>query len=324
LLDKKSSVSYLGTQQLPYSAGSKRHKSQVTKSHVTFKQHPIPAFRTSKSKLTKTTITTSKTFHPSKSQIYYTMMNLNILLVFVALISATTGQVVDVTPPVELGAASNYAIVAKTGITTVPNSIVFGDVAVSPITGAAMTGFAMIMDPSGHWSTSPQINGKAYAADYATPIASKLTTAVIDMETAYNDAAGRPTKGGGLRTTFKDAFKAGDISSEILTPGVYTFTVPIHFSADITFQGDENDVFIIQTASSLLQAAGTKVRLLGGAQAKNIFWQVATSVTVGAGAQMQGVLLAKTHVTFMTGSYLNGRVLSQTACNLQMAEITEA
>jgi hypothetical protein len=222
-------------------------------------------------------------------------------------------------PPVELASASNYAILAKTGISTVPNSNIYGDVAVSPLAGAAMTGFSMVMDPSGQWSTSPQINGKAYAANYAAPISSELTAAVIDMENAYNDAAGRPN-GDGARTNLG----AGDITGEILTPGVYTFNVPIHFEADIAFEGDENDVFIMQTTSSLLQAAGTKVRLLGGVQAKNIFWQVATSVTVGAGAQMQGVLLAKTHVVFMTGSNLNGRVLTQTACNLQMATITEA
>ena len=296
----------------------------------------------------------SQTQKPNPKAHYCTMMNLSLFLVFAALFNAATATSPGLRPsappstppssppstspsaqpstppaaqpntppgipPVELASASNYAILAKTGISTVPNSNVYGDVAVSPLAGAAMTGFAMVMDPSGQWSTSPQINGKAYAANYAAPISSELTAAVIDMETAYNDAAGRPN-GDGARTNLG----AGDITGEILTPGVYTFTVPIHFSADIAFEGDENDVFIIQTTSSVLQAAGTKVRLLGGVQAKNIFWQVATSVNVGAGAQMQGVLLAKTHVVFMTGSYLNGRVLTQTACNLMMATITEA
>jgi hypothetical protein len=237
------------------------------------------------------------------------------------LISAATGQVVDVTPPVELGTAGNYAIVAKTGVSTVPNSSIFGDVAVSPIAGAAITGFSLSLDPGGQYSTSPQINGKAYAANYAAPIPSELTAAVSDMQTAYNDAKGR-TNGDTSRINLGTV--KGDISGEILTPGVYTFTVPIEFYSDIIFKGDQNDVFIMQTTSSLTQAAGTKVRLEGGAQAKNVFWQTATSVTVGAGAQMQGVLLAQTHVVFMTGSELIGRVLAQTACDLQMATITEA
>jgi hypothetical protein len=66
------------------------------------------------------------------------------------------------------------------------------------------------------------------------------------------------------------------------------------------------------------------VTLMGGVQAKNIFWQIAGAASVGAAAQLQGVILVKTDVVFVTGSYLNGRVLAQTACNLQMATITEA
>jgi hypothetical protein len=200
----------------------------------------------------------------------------------------------------------------------VSKSDIFGDVAVSPIDASGITGFELMMDSSGQFSESSQINGKAYAADYAPPTPSELTTAVSDMETAYDDAAGRPN-GDGARTNLG----GGDISGEILTPGVYTFDVDIRFSADIAFDGDENDVFIMQTSGSLLQAEGTQVILSGGARAKNIFWQVARNVAVGAGSQLQGVLLTKTDVAMVTGSYLNGRVLSQTACNLQMAVITE-
>jgi hypothetical protein len=38
---------------------------------------------------------------------------------------------------------------------------------------------------------------------------------------------------------------------------------------------------------------------------------------------MQGILLVKTDVVFTTGYSLNGRILAQTAVNLQMATITE-
>jgi hypothetical protein len=72
----------------------------------------------------------------------------------------------------------------------------------------------------------------------------------------------------------------------------------------------------------LSQAANTTVVLLDGAKAKNIFWQVAGNVAIGADALMQGILLVKTDVVFVTGSSLNGRILSQTAVNLQMATIT--
>jgi hypothetical protein len=60
---------------------------------------------------------------------------------------------------------------------------------------------------------------------------------------------------------------------------------------------------------------------VGGAQAKNIFWQVAGNAAAGADASMQGVLV-KTDVV-RDWSSLNGPDLALvTAVNLQMATIT--
>ena len=154
-----------------------------------------------------------------------TMMNLNLFLAFAALITAASGGVIEditpitgvVTPPVELGTASNYVILTKTGIASVFDSDITGDVGVSPIHASAITGFGLTMDPSGQFSTSSQINGKAYAADYAPPTPSELTTAVDDMETAYADAVGRPND-----DTTRTNLGGGNNSGEVLTPGVYT------------------------------------------------------------------------------------------------------
>jgi hypothetical protein len=261
------------------------------------------------------------------------MMNLNLLLVLAALVNAASGRITsrntgvveDITPgtgvvttSVELGKAGDYVILTKTGISSVSESDITGDVGVSPIDADAITGFDLVLNWGGQFSTSSQINGKAYAANYAPPTPAQLTTAVGDMETAYTDAAGRPNDD----TTRKNV-GGGEIGGEILTPGVYTFDVVISFSTDIFFEGGINDVFIIQTTKNLAQGAGTKVNLVGGAQAKNIFWQVAENMSVGADAEMQGILLVKTNVAFETGSSLNGRVLAQTTCDLQIATIAE-
>jgi hypothetical protein len=107
-----------------------------------------------------------------------------------------------------------------------------------------------------------------------------------------------------------------------LTPGVYTFSTSVSINDDITFSGTATDVFIIQIAGDLKHQAGDKSVLLpGGAKEENIFWQVGGAVEVGAGAHTEGVLLVKEAVTFNTGSSLNGRVLTQTAYNLQKAVI---
>jgi uncharacterized protein (DUF305 family) len=221
---------------------------------------------------------------------------------------------------VDLGTACDYTILAKSGISTVPTSAITGNIGVSPIAATAITGFELALDSAGQFSTALQINGQAHAADYGGNVASGLTVAVLDMEAAYTDAAGRPNV-----DATKINLKGGDISSLTLTPGVYTFNMGISFNKDIYFDayGNDNAVFILQTTGNLLQAAGTRVILQGGARAENIFWQVAGNVKVMAGSHLEGVLLVKTDVTFITGSSLNGLILAQTAVNLQMATITQ-
>jgi hypothetical protein len=233
--------------------------------------------------------------------------------------------------PVELLTAGNYAILAKTGISTVPDSVITGNIAVSPIAAGAITGFSLAMDLGGEFSTSTQLVGEASAASYDAPTPTHLTSAVSAMEAAYTDAAGRVNPdaaridlGGGL---LSGAF--GGATAK-LTPGVYTFGTDVMITGNIYFEGTgtgadqgETDVFIIQMTGSLMQAANYDVILTNGALAKNIFWQVAGHVTVGAGAHMEGILLVKTDVLLETHASMNGRVLTQTACNLQMATITE-
>jgi hypothetical protein len=179
-----------------------------------------------------------------------------------------------------------------------------------------MTGFGFTRDAGLEFSTSALITGKAFAANYGGTTPVVLTAAVSDMETAYTNAAGRPRA-----TGVKLDLNAGLLNGVTFTPGVWTFGTEVKLNGNIYFNGNANDIFIIQIASNLKQAANYDVILQGGARAKNIFWQVAGVVSVGAGAHMEGILLVKTAVTFITGSTLNGRVLTQTACNLQSAVI---
>jgi hypothetical protein len=229
--------------------------------------------------------------------------------------------------PVNLLSAENYVILTKSGISTVPDSVITGDIAVSPIAATAITGFSLTMDSGNEFSKSAQVVGKAFAATYAPPIPAHLSTAVSEMEAAYTDAAGRPNADAD-RKNIGEGVLGGDFGGPDapLTPGVYTFGSGVTIGGDITFEGtgiDTEDVFIIQITGKLIQTANIDVTLSNGALAKNIFWQVADEVLVGKGAHLQGILLAQTSVLFETGSSLNGRVLAQTACDLQVATITE-
>jgi hypothetical protein len=227
-----------------------------------------------------------------------------VLLSFSTVFAATP----IVTAPVNLGTAANYVILAETGISTVPDSVITGDIGVSPIVATAITGFSLTADATNVFSTSTQITGKVYAADYAAPASVNLTTAVGDMGTAYIDAAGRTPN-------YTDMY-TGDLSGQTLTPGVYKWNTPVSINTDVTLNGGPNDVFIFQIANGINQADGTRINLTGGAQAKNIYWQSCETVAIGTGAHFEGIILGGTNITLGTNASINGRLLAQTAVTL--------
>jgi hypothetical protein len=89
-----------------------------------------------------------------------------------------------------LGTAENYAILAKAGISSVPGSLIKGDIAVSPAAISYVTGFSLTADASNVFSTSTQVVGEVKGADQISPTPSRLTTAISDMEAAYTAAKG--------------------------------------------------------------------------------------------------------------------------------------
>jgi hypothetical protein len=229
----------------------------------------------------------------------------------------TAAPIASGPPPVILGTAGNYVILSKAGISTVPTSAITGDIAVSPITAAAITGFVLTMDASNNFATTPQVTGKVFAADYAAPTPSALSTAISDMATAYTDAEGRTL--GVINNLY-----AGDISGKTLPPGLYKWTTGVVINSDVILSGGPAAVWIFQIAGNLALAANMKVTLSGGALPKNIFWQVAgTGVTAGAGADLEGIVLAKTAISLGSGAVVNGRLYAQTAVTLAANTVTK-
>ncbi len=224
--------------------------------------------------------------------------------------SFTTGSVLFLArAPVNLRSAGTFAILTQTGITDVYQSAVKGDVGTSPITGAALL------------LSCDEVVGTMYTVDAAgapcaVTDASKLNTAIGDMGTAYDDAAGR---------RFPDHTELGDgeIGGLTLTPGLYKWGTGVLISTDVTLFGGPTDVWIFQIAGTVGQASGTQVHLTGGALAKNVFWQSAGAVSIGTTAVFEGVMLAKTMVAVKTGATVNGRLLAQTAVTLQMNKVNQ-
>lgn len=216
----------------------------------------------------------------------------------------TTGGNNETLDVVELGSAGNYVMLAKTAINNIPSSDITGDLGISPAAGSFMTGFALTNETG--YATSEQVSGRMYAADMAAPTPSNLTTAVENMITAYNNAAGRSAP------DFVELY-SGNIGGRTLSPGLYTWSNTVTVPTNVTLSGGADDVWIFQIAENLTLSSDVEVTLTGGAQAKNIFWQVAGEVTVGTNAHMEGVILSMTGITLTTGASLNGRMLAQTA-----------
>jgi Ice-binding-like/Bacterial Ig-like domain len=230
----------------------------------------------------------------------------------------TTGTTAAMGPaPVGLGTAANYTILAKTAISSVPQSMITGDIAVSPAAATFITGFDLMLDATTTFSTATQVvgGGRVYAASYTTPTPTLLTVAVSNMEGAYTDAAGRSNP------NFLE-LGSGNIGGLTLVPGLYKWTSNITVPSNVTISGGANDTWIFQTTGNLTMSANMRVNLAGQAQAKNIVWQVAGTASTGAGAHFEGILLCKTQVTLQTGTTMNGRVLAQTLVALQSATVT--
>ena len=211
--------------------------------------------------------------------------------------------------PVGLGAAGTYVILAQSATSNVPTSAITGNVGLSPAAASFITGLSLDLPAGGAFATSAQVTGNVYASDYAVPTPANLTTAIGDMQTAYVDAAGRPTPD-------HTELAAGNIGGLTLPAGLYKWSNTVTIPTNVTLQGGANDVWIFQIAGGLTQASATRVILAGGALAQNVFWQVFGVVDLGTTAHLEGVVLSQTSITLRTGASVNGRLLAQTAVTL--------
>jgi hypothetical protein len=226
--------------------------------------------------------------------------------------------------PVDLGAstdptaAGSYVLLAKTGITNVTGStITGGNLGLSPAAATFITGFSLIADATNTYATSSSVvpPAKVYASNYAVPTPTNLTTAVLAMQAAYTDAASRTTP------DFLD-LASGEIGGETLAPGLYTWGTGVTIPAEVTIAGGATDVWIFQIANDLDLSSATRVTLSGGAQAKNIYWQVAGGVTLHANSHFEGIILSQTGITLQTSATLHGRALAQSLIAIDDNAIT--
>ncbi len=205
------------------------------------------------------------------------------------------GSAMAAAASVGLGTAASFSVLGGSTITNTGPTTMFGGLGLSP--GSSVTG-------------APHVLGATHVDD-AVAIGAKN-----DLTTAYDDAASRPSNG-----------SAGtDLAGQVFLPGVRTASSSLLLSSGsvtLDAQGDPNAVFIFQIAKTLITGSNTSVKLINGAQACNVFWQVGSSATLGTGTSFVGTIMASATITANTAATIHGRLLASTgAVNLDTNTIT--
>lgn len=193
------------------------------------------------------------------------------------------------TSMVNLGEASTYAVIsgASVGNTVnapgAPHTTLRGDLGVKANTQP--TGF-----PPGIVTGSINVGT---AADQAH----------ADLVAAYTEVAAR-TGGTPL---------PGGMGGATVTPGLYAVSGAASNTGTLTLdgQGNPNSVFVFQVNGALAFAAGSQVKLVNGAKASRVFWQVNGAGSVGAGGKFAGTLMAMDAVAMGAGTQVNGRAFAR-------------
>jgi len=162
-------------------------------------------------------------------------------------------------------------------------------------------------------STTGPTSGGANAVSCAL-----ATQARLDAQAAYLALVAKPTTG----------VAPANLANQTITPGVYAAPAGSFMiqGGDLTLhaQGNPNAVFVFQMATTLTVggpgvAAPQSIILAGGAQARNVFWQVGSAATINAagGGTMVGTVISQSGADLSTAPLpvrpvltVNGRVMS--------------
>jgi hypothetical protein len=189
-------------------------------------------------------------------------------------------------PPPALGGAGRFCILAGAGVSCVGSgTTIVGDVG---CTGGSISGL-----PPGQPTGGSAHNNNGIAAQGQT-----------DCASSFNDLAGRPCNA---------TLSGVDLGGRTFSAGVYCFATTCQLTGTVTLDGhgNSNAVFVFQVGSSLSCANNSAVVLINGAQAKNVFWQVGSSATLGNNCAFRGNLIALTNITMNNGASFTGRALAR-------------
>lgn len=184
---------------------------------------------------------------------------------------------------INLGTSANFVLFSSNGaIKNTSSSHLTGNVGTN--TGSS-TGFG-------------NVNGVMHDNDGAT------AQAASDLLTAY----------GQLNNAIPNFFPAPLLGNgATLIAGVYSISGEASLNLDLTLdaQNDPNAVFIFKIQGAFSTAANSEIKLINGAKACNVYWKVEGLVSMAAGTNMKGTIVANNSaINVYSNSKLEGRALS--------------
>ncbi len=125
-----------------------------------------------------------------------------------------------------------------------------------------------------------------------------------DLLIAYNQ----------LNATVPTFFPAALLGNgQVLNAGVYSIGAATTLNLNLILDGQSNPnaVFIFKIGGPFSANAASKVKLINGAQACNVFWKIEGLVSVASGSHLKGTIIANNSaINMSTGDTLEGRALS--------------
>jgi hypothetical protein len=231
--------------------------------------------------------------------------------------SFTTAATVVTPPPplaINLGLASTFGLASQAGLTSTGVTVVKGDVALYPLAtcsdatgnaGASQTCLSktyssptgMTVNGSIYWAADPFDNGQT-----AHQVTNDLNTAWVQGKNKIDNAG---------------VIAGDEMNLKTFNAGVYhnaNLGLAAGGTATLDAQNDANAVFIFKVDSTFVDSGTlllpSKIVLVNGAQARNIWFVIGLDATIGSGTTFNGNILAGRTVTVKDGSKVLGRVLA--------------